>query len=97
MKRTYYVHYWNNFGNTYNLYYCETEEDLAALPADSERITRKEALRLAREESYRRETDQSFAYLADESIIPAAEKDKPTDWFWSNHHFELRNRIWERI
>lgn len=70
MKK-YYVNYYRNFANTYNLYYAETEEQLTNLPQTAERITRKEAERLARAESNRRKFDSSCSGYADEYIYPA--------------------------
>lgn len=38
--KQYFVHYFRDFGNTYNLYYAECPEDFAALPDGAERISR---------------------------------------------------------
>ena len=45
MKR-YYVEYWNNFGNTYNLYWAETPEQIEKAEKFCERISRKDAEKL---------------------------------------------------
>jgi hypothetical protein len=93
MKK-YYVHYTADFANTYRLFYAETAEDYAAIPADAEPITRKAALSLARDESTRRKDEPSSAYFADAAIYPTAAGD---DVDWANTtRYILVNRIWER-
>lgn len=70
MKK-YYVHYWNNFANTYNLYWAETSEQIKEAERNGyERITRKEAERLCANENYRRKTDYNFSGYASAVILP---------------------------
>lgn len=70
MKK-YYVNYWKNFGNTYNLYWAETPEQIKkAENLGYERITRKEAERLCAEENYRRKYDYNFSNFASPVILP---------------------------
>lgn len=38
MKK-YYISYYRDFGNTYNLYWAETSEQIAALPENAKQIT----------------------------------------------------------
>lgn len=90
--RKYWVQYWRNFGNTYNLFYTENPEEESMLPGNAERITRKKALQLAREESDRRKFDGAFAYYAPETIAPLSIED-----IVNNSHYQLIGRIWERI
>ena len=90
--RKYWVQYWRNFGNTYNLFYTENPEEESMLPGNAERITRKKALQLAREESDRRKFDGAFAYYAPETIAPLSVED-----IANNSHYQLIGRIWERI
>lgn len=89
--RKYWVQYWRNFGNTYNLFYTENPEEESMLPKNAERITRKKALQLAREESDRRKFDGAFAYYAPETIAPLSVKD-----IVNNSHYQLIGRIWEK-
>lgn len=90
--RKYWVQYWRNFGNTYNLFYTENPEEESMLPGNAERITRKKALQLAREESDRRKYDEAFAYYAPETIVPINVED-----IVNNRHYKLIGRIWERV
>lgn len=92
--KTYFVHYYKDFRNTYNLYYCETAEDYAALPEGAERITRKEALRLASAEAGRRKFDQSCCGNATSVIFPAAASD--SDIFNCDAKFFRNGCIMER-
>jgi len=71
----YFVYYYHDFGNTYNLYYTETSEQESFLPDGSKQITRKEAENLCVQENYRRKHDQSSAYRADNLIYPAGWED----------------------
>lgn len=69
--KTYYIQYYRDFANTYNLCYCETPEEQAeAESAGYERITRKEAIRKCSNERWAREHDQSFSGYGDASIVP---------------------------
>lgn len=79
MKK-YYVNYYRNFGNTYNLISVEQSDaaDLAAFEkltanADYERITLKEAKALCKAERERAKYDPDFSGYADSTIVPAAE------------------------
>lgn len=90
--RKYWVQYWRDFANTYNLYYTENPEEESMLPGNAERITRKKALQLAREESDRRKFDRAFAYYASATIAPLSVED-----IVNNSHYQLIGRIWERI
>lgn len=65
-RRKYYVHYWKDFNNTYELYYSDKEIDRDGF----EKITRKEAIRLCVEEKERRRTDPSFSGYASTTIMP---------------------------
>lgn len=76
MKKQYFVYYYNNFGNTYNLYWADSPEMIAALPENAERISRKKAIQLCRDEKYRQKCDSSFSGYATTSIFPA---DYPED------------------
>lgn len=71
MKK-YYVEYWNSFGNTYNLYWAETPEQIQIAESlkTCKRITRKEAEKLCAEENYRRRTDYNFSGYATSEIFP---------------------------
>ncbi len=71
MKK-YYIHYTLDFGNTYELLYCECEADYAALPDDAKRITRREAEQYCRAENKRRRDDPMFSGFATNQILPAA-------------------------
>lgn len=90
--RKYWVQYWRDFANTYNLYYTENPEEESMLPKNAERITRKKALQLAREESDRQKFDEAFAYYASTTIAPIGEHD-----IVNNHHYHLIGRIWEKV
>lgn len=69
MKR-YYAHYYQEFENTYNLYYVDDSMNID-IPDSWRQISRKKAEKLAREERKRRKSDPSFAYRADGEIYPA--------------------------
>lgn len=70
MKK-YFVHYYLDFGNTYNLYWAETPEQLAiAEEKGYERITRKKAEQLCADENERRRNDGNSAYYATSAIYP---------------------------
>ena len=70
MKK-YYVDYWRDFANTYNVYYTDETMDGFEVPDEWERITRKEAERLVRRERWRREYDTSSSGYASAWIYPA--------------------------
>ena len=92
MKR-YFVHYWKDFSNTYEVLWADSPEAEAALPAGAERITRREAEELCRRERERRKYDAAFSGYATASIYPA---DGP-DNIENSRHYELRGYIWERV
>ncbi|MEG2679413.1 MAG: hypothetical protein RR949_05680 [Oscillospiraceae bacterium] len=73
MKK-YYICYWNDFGNTYNLYSVESSADAAALEklGDCERITLKEARRVISQERDARKYDSAFSGYGATQIIPAS-------------------------
>lgn len=75
MKRSYYVHYYRDFGNTYNLYWADCPEMIANLPDGAERITYKRAVELCRREREARGFDQAFSGYADAMIMPAIKPD----------------------
>lgn len=67
MKKAYYVRYYRDFGNTYNLYWLPDGEPA---PAGLERITCKKAVDLCKQERDRRKYDQAFSGYADAWIWP---------------------------
>nr|DAK62615.1 MAG TPA: hypothetical protein [Caudoviricetes sp.] len=67
MKKSYYVEYYRDFGNTYNLYWLPSGEPA---PAGLERITYKRAVELCKDERYRLKYDQAFSGYADTWIWP---------------------------
>lgn len=70
MKK-YFVNYYRNFANTYNLAWAETPEQLKKADSEGwEQITRKEAERLCSAEKYRRKSNPSFSGFADIVILP---------------------------
>lgn len=75
MKKQYFVHRYNDFGNTYNLYWADSPEMIAALPEGAERISRKEAIRLCRDEKQRAANDPAFSGYATDTIFPAGYPD----------------------
>ena len=95
MKK-YYVSYYKDFANTYNLMYVETAEDEAALPDNAQQITRKEAEALARKEREARKNDGSFSGYADGIIFPAAYDPTREDW-QNSSKYELNGLILERV
>ena len=79
MKR-YYVKYYLDFSNTYNLAYTETEaEEKQAKEQGYEHITRKEAEHLCALENQRRKDDTAFSRFADNIIYPIG-YDYDGDW-----------------
>ena len=93
MKR-YFVHYYRDFGNTYNLYWADSPEMENVLPAGAEQITRRQAEALARAERDRRKYDEYFSGYASDAIFPV---DYPQDEDIRNDlRYELRGYIWNR-
>lgn len=90
-RRKYYVCYWRDFGNTYNLYYTDKEIDRD----DYERITRKEAIRMCVEEKERQRTDPAFSGYASATIMPYEYDGTETD-IWNDKNYYLDGYIWER-
>lgn len=90
--RKYYVHYYQDFANTYNLYYAESG---FPVPDTWRQITRKEAEKLARAERRRRIEDEAFSGRACAEIFPA---DYPDDGdIINDRRYALHGYIWERI
>ena len=69
--RKYFVKYWANFGNTYNLAYTDTDAQAAEAEANGwERITRKQAESKCADENRARSSDPAFSGYADSLIYP---------------------------
>lgn len=83
MKKAYYVEYYRDFGNTYNLYWLPEREPA---PAELERIAYKKAVDLCKQERDRRKYDQAFSGYADAWIWPYGAPDDVT----YRHPLELR-------
>lgn len=85
---TYYVHYYMDFGNTYNLACVSDADDAAALQVwaargqDWQRITRQECRRLLSAERRRRREDEAFSGRASAHLYHAADLLR-ADWFGS--------------
>lgn len=84
--RKYYIQYWRDFGNTYNLIYTEGDEPA---PANAERITRAEALRRVRSNAANAAAGVPDPYAPTE-IFPAACNGAPY-----NNGYTLRGHIWQ--
>lgn len=67
MKKAYYVEYYRDFGNTYNLYWAPCD---ITVPASFERITRKKAEDLCKRERQARRDNPDFSGYADTYIWP---------------------------
>ena len=79
-RRRYYISYYKNFANTYDLYYAEnTDEVRLAEEKGFTQISRKEAERKCSEEKFRRKYDPSFSHFASIHIIPLALFDRLVD------------------
>lgn len=71
--KAYYIRFWKNFSNTFELAWADNSADRKWLvSAGFERCTRKYAEMKARNERYAREHDQAFSGYGDTSIAPAA-------------------------
>ena len=69
--RKYYINYYCDFGNTYNLAYTDTDAQAAEAEANGwERITRKQAESKCADENRARKTDPAFSGYADSLIYP---------------------------
>ena len=81
MKK-YYIKYYADFANTYNLGYAETPEEEAHAEQNGwERITRREAERKCAAENQRRKTDEMFSGYASNLIFPVT---WTNDDYWRN-------------
>lgn len=70
-KRKYWIHYYKDFSNTYNLCYTETSDEEKRMEDKGwERITRKEAVNKCVAERRRRKEDAMFSGFADAVILP---------------------------
>lgn len=87
MKK-YYISYYRDFGNTYNLYWAETSEQIAALPKNARKITRREAKRKCAEEKSARGHDPSFSGFASAVILPA-DYSGEKDWRDDPAHYRM--------
>lgn len=85
MKKKYWVHYYKDFSNTYELYWTNSPEMEEMLPDNSQQITRKKALEMARENAWREKYDSGFA-MGSSHIYPA---DAPTDDHLENYGYSL--------
>lgn len=72
MKK-YYINYYRDFGNTFNLYCAETAADVAIIESgelgDCERITLKNALKKISQEKYARKFDPAFSGYGSVEIL----------------------------
>ena len=69
--RKYFINYWADYGNTYNLAYTDTDAQAAEAEASGwERITRKQAESKCADENRARKTDPAFSGYADNMIYP---------------------------
>lgn len=67
MKKAYYVEYYRDFGNTYNLYWAPYD---IHVPASFQRITRQKAEKLCRQERQARRDNPDFSGYADTYVWP---------------------------
>jgi len=96
MKK-YFVKYYRDFGNTYNLAWAETAAQLAQAERDDwEQITRKAAESLCARENYARKTDHAFSGYADCLILPIDLDDRDVNWT-DARHFARHGYIVEAI
>lgn len=95
MRRQYFVHYYNNFGNTYSLFYADSEAELKLIPENADRITRKRAESLAADENYRRKYDSSCSGYADNAIYPAGMSSVDRCYIEYNDSYFRNGYIWE--
>ena len=95
--RKYYIYYWADFANTYNLLYAEPGDPI---PDDAERITRAEALQRCRENLALQQCGCGDPYRPTE-ILPCAVVCDPATYPYTDHPFNrgytLRGCIWERL
>lgn len=69
MKKAYFVNYYRNFGNTYELRWVWADE-IDEMPEHWQRITRKRAIQLCISERQARREDPAFSGYADIHIWP---------------------------
>lgn len=95
--RKYYVNYYKNFSNTYDLIYTETpEEEKTALTKGYQRITRKKAFGLCVDARYLRKTDPSAAGYASAYIYPL-NKDAAYDYMGDEYIIDKTGYIMLKI
>lgn len=97
MRRQYFAHYYKDFGNTYNLMYADTKEELKLVPENAERITRKKAESLCADENYRRKVDSSFSGFADNMIYPVALSEEDKWNLYNSNKYYINKYIWEKV
>lgn len=96
MKK-YYVQYYKDFANTYNLAWAETPEQIKlAEDTGYEQITRKEAERLCVNEKEARTSDPAFSGYGDTAIFPIDYDRAENDWR-NDRHLQQNGYIVERI
>ena len=97
MKK-YYVHYYMDFSNAYNLAWAGTPEQIK--PAEDrgyEQITRKEAEHLCAKEIEARRDDPAFSGFASTVILPIDfDYDRYGDW-QNDRSMEQRGHIVDRV
>ena len=92
MKK-YWIHYYRDFANCYNLFWTDSQEMEAELPEGAEQITKKQAFIKCRQENDRRRYDHSFSGYADSHIFPAGDDCACYD---GSRDYYLSGYIWER-
>lgn len=93
MKK-YYVNYYRDFSNTYNLYYTDETMDIE-IPKSWKQITRSRAIMLAIRERKARKYDETFAYFADAEIYPV-DFDRNEEDIRNNYNYYLDGYIWKK-
>lgn len=99
-KKLYFIRYWRDFANTFNLAWADNDDDREWLASNGfEQCTRKYAETKARNERYARKFDQAFSGYGDDAVFPTKywrliedEKDAQT---WLYDRCELEGLIWE--
>lgn len=77
-RKQYYIRYYSNFGNAYELYWAGTAEQKAIAAEEGYTpITRREAERKCAEENYRKKYDPSHSGYADAHIYPVGYRLNP--------------------
>ena len=95
--RKYYVNYYKDFSNTYDLIYTETpEEEKTALSKGYHRIPRKKAFSLCADARYLRKTDPSAAGYASAYIYPL-DKDAAYDYMNDEYRIDETGYIMLKI